>query len=194
VSAAPTSAPRDTKREILNLAEEMIQDRGFNGFSYQDIASRLGVKNAAIHYHFRSKSDLGAAVVERYRRRFRRWAEGLEAARLGPWPRLEAFFDIYRSFLPHARICPNGVLQAEFHAIPPEVQEATRALVADFHSWLVALLTEGRAAGAFDYKGDPADQAAVIGAAVQGAIQMARASSPELFEAVLVQLRRQLQS
>jgi TetR/AcrR family transcriptional regulator, transcriptional repressor for nem operon len=193
VNVDPSSGPRDTKREILNLAEELIQDRGFNGFSYQDIASRLGVKNAAIHYHFRSKADLGTAVVERYRRRFRRWSAGLDTARLGPWPRLEAFFDIYRSFVPHARVCPNGMLQAEFHSIPPEVQEATRGLVADFHAWLVALLTAGRAEGVFDFKGDPADQAAVIGAAVQGAIQMARASGPELFEAVLVQLRRQLQ-
>lgn len=200
MSAAPTAAApavrdpqRDTKRAILDLAERLIQERGFNGFSYQDIARQLGVKNAAVHYHFRSKSDLGVAVVERYQRRFRRWSDGLDAARLGAWPRLEAFFDIYRMFVRDARICPNGVLAAEFHTIPDEVQGATRLLVADFHAWLTRLLEQGREQGAFCFKGDAADQAAVIGAALQGGIQMARAAGPETFESVVAQLRRQLQ-
>jgi TetR/AcrR family transcriptional regulator, transcriptional repressor for nem operon len=191
--ALASNAPRDTKRAILDLAEGMIQERGFNGFSYQDIARALGVKNAAVHYHFRSKSDLGVAVVERYQRRFRRWSEGLDAARLGAWPRLEAFFDIYRSFVRNARVCPNGVLAAEFHTLPEEVREATRTLVAEFHAWLIRLLEQGRDQGAFQFKGEAADQAAVIGAALQGGIQMARAAGSDTFESVVAQLRRQLQ-
>jgi TetR/AcrR family transcriptional repressor of nem operon len=45
----------NTSRTILNLAESFLQDKGFNGFSYAYIASELGVKNAAIHYHFPTK-------------------------------------------------------------------------------------------------------------------------------------------
>ena len=41
-------------------------ERGFHAFSYQDISSALGVRNAAVHYHFRTKVLLVAAVVERY--------------------------------------------------------------------------------------------------------------------------------
>ncbi|MCB9111119.1 MAG: TetR/AcrR family transcriptional regulator [Anaerolineales bacterium] len=63
----------NSKRTILNLAESLLQDKGFNGFSYANIASELGVKNAAIHYHFPSKEDLGVAVIKRYRERFKLW-------------------------------------------------------------------------------------------------------------------------
>ena len=59
----------NSKRTILNLAEALLQDRGFNGFSYANIASELGVKNAAIHYHYPSKEDLGIPVMQRYRER-----------------------------------------------------------------------------------------------------------------------------
>ena len=33
----------NSKRTILNLAESMLQDKGFNGFSYAHIANELGV-------------------------------------------------------------------------------------------------------------------------------------------------------
>ena len=63
----------NSKRTILNLAESLLQDKGFNGFSYAHIASELGVKNAAIHYHFPSKEELGLSVMRRYRERFKLW-------------------------------------------------------------------------------------------------------------------------
>ena len=40
----------NTKRTIMNMAEALLQDKGFNGFSYANIASELGVKNAASAY------------------------------------------------------------------------------------------------------------------------------------------------
>jgi TetR/AcrR family transcriptional repressor of nem operon len=60
----------NTNRAISDLAESLLQDKGFNDFSYAHIASELGVKNAAIHYHYPTKEDLSCAVVQRYRDRF----------------------------------------------------------------------------------------------------------------------------
>lgn len=185
---------RDTKREILDAAEAMLQERGFNGFSYHHIAQRLGVKNAAVHYHFRSKNDLGVAVIERYRRRFERWAERLEAEKADPWTKLEAFFGIYLDLLKNGnRICPSGTLQAEYHTIPETLQESVRALVVDMQAWLTRLLAEGRDV-AFRFPGEPEDQALVLMATLQGALQIARASGSGRFEAALEQVRRQLRA
>jgi TetR/AcrR family transcriptional regulator, transcriptional repressor for nem operon len=188
-----TAVPRDTKREILDAAEAMIQERGYNAFSYQHIAEQLGVKNAAIHYHFRSKADLGVAVIERYRRRFARWAERLEAEERDPWRKLEAFFGIYLDFKMHGgRVCPSGVLQAEYHSISEEMQASASGLIIDLQRWLTRILAEGREQGVFQFPGEPADQALVVGATLQGALQIARAWGPERFDAALDQLRRQL--
>ena len=68
-----TTAPKqrsETAGQILDLAETLIQTRGYSAFSYQDIADSLGIRKASIHYHFPSKADLGVAVVDRYVARF----------------------------------------------------------------------------------------------------------------------------
>ena len=53
-----------TRDQIITLADDLIRTRGFNAFSYADIAGRLNVRNAAIHYYFPSKADLGISVVD----------------------------------------------------------------------------------------------------------------------------------
>ena len=59
-------APRGTtKRRILDLAENLLQRLGYNGFSYQHLSKELGIKNAAIHYHFPTKEELGVEIIER---------------------------------------------------------------------------------------------------------------------------------
>ena len=69
------NAQKDTKVEILDLAENLLRDRGFNGFSYANISSALKIKNAAVHYYFPGKADLGMAIIRRARERFAAWVQ-----------------------------------------------------------------------------------------------------------------------
>src|SRR6202050_5213821 len=65
-AAPPTAAAT----AILDVAEQLAQTRGYNGFSYADIASQLGVTKASLHYHFPSKAELGRALIDRYQTNF----------------------------------------------------------------------------------------------------------------------------
>src|SRR5438132_13659405 len=107
---------RDTREEILSCAEELWQRRGYNGFSYHHIAVQLGIRNAAIHYHFPSKESLGVALIQRYRERFRNWfrdANKIEDAR----EKLRSYFQLYVNYLEaECKVCPSGILGAEFQA------------------------------------------------------------------------------
>ena len=60
----------DTAERALDVAERLVQERGFNGVSYADVAAELGVTKAALHYHFASKAELGEALIDRYATRF----------------------------------------------------------------------------------------------------------------------------
>ena len=62
----------NTRDQIMDRAAELLMSRGFNGFSYRDISSHLGVKNAAVHYHFPAKTDLALALIDEYRKTLRR--------------------------------------------------------------------------------------------------------------------------
>ena len=62
-----TNSKRDA---ILDIAEAMIRNAGFNAFSTRDVANAVGIKSASVHYHFPTKADMGVAVTERYTSRF----------------------------------------------------------------------------------------------------------------------------
>jgi len=182
-----------TKRAILDLGESLLQDKGFNGFSYAHIASELGIKNAAVHYHFPTKEELGCAIVQRYRDRFQLWINNARVKDLPPSEKLDWFFDIYASMrADHGKVCIAGVLESEFNSLPDALRQQTESLTSELLSWLAGTLEEGREAGAFQFNGQPADKAALILSSLQGALQMARALGAEKFKAVIQQHKQDL--
>ncbi|EEE35581.1 transcriptional regulator, TetR family [Rhodobacteraceae bacterium KLH11] len=56
----------DTKTALLDVAEHTARARGFDGFSYADLAEAVGIRKASIHYHFPTKAALSAALMDRY--------------------------------------------------------------------------------------------------------------------------------
>lgn len=183
----------NTKRSIMDLAESFIQEKGFNGFSYAHIAKELDVKNAAIHYHFPSKEALVAAVIQRYRDRFKLWINNARVKDLSPQEKLDWFFNIYTSTrADNGKVCLAGSLETEFNSLPDSIREQTQALTRELLTWLQATLQEGREAGEFHFSGEPADKAAMILSSLQGGLQMARALGTNKFRAVVQQHRQDL--
>jgi len=183
----------NSKRTILNLAESLLQDKGFNGFSYAHIASELGVKNAAIHYHFPTKEDLSIAVLQRYRDRFKLWTNNARVKDLTYETKLDWFFSIYTDMrADKGKVCLVGSMEAEFNSIPEGLQTEVQTLHRELLAWLQSTLAEGREAGAFTFKGEPANKAAVILSTLQGALQMARALGTKKFRDVIAQIKLDL--
>ena len=69
--------PADTATQILDVAERLVQVRGFNGFSYADVATELTINKAALHYHFPVKQNWGKLSSSGTRpvslKRWRQW-------------------------------------------------------------------------------------------------------------------------
>lgn len=185
-------AGADTREQILKLASDMLQERGYHAFSFGHIAERLDVKPAAIHYHFPTKSDLGLALVERYRARYRKWMDDADAQKLPSWAKLEGYIHIMARHAEGTKACPAGALQAEFAAIPEELQDAVRKMVKEIHRWLARVLDEGRADKSFKFVGAPEDKAILVMSTLQGALQTARALGKDKFHAAVRQLRLEL--
>ena len=175
------------------MAEALLQNKGFNGFSYADIATELGVKNAAIHYHFPTKEALGIAVVKRYRDRFQLWINNARIRDLSPEKKLNWFFSIYTNMrADKGKVCLVGSMEAEFNSIPSGLQAEVEALHKELLAWLQATLKEGREAGVFHFNGEAANKAALILSSLQGALQMARALGTSKFHAVVQQHKQDL--
>ena len=51
--------------EILDVAEQLIRTRGYEGMSVQDVQDELAVSRGAIYHYFRSKEAILEAVIDR---------------------------------------------------------------------------------------------------------------------------------
>lgn len=60
-----TEEPADTKQRILDAAEQLFVERGFDAASMRSITAKAGVNLAAVNYHFGSKESLVGAVMDR---------------------------------------------------------------------------------------------------------------------------------
>src|SRR5580658_2914910 len=76
---------------ILDVAEQLVQTRGYNGFSYADVAAQLGVTKASLHYHFPSKAQLGSALIDRYQIVFGEALEAIDARAAEPSKKLRLY-------------------------------------------------------------------------------------------------------
>ena len=183
---------RDTHEEILNTAEELWQRRGYNGFSYHHIAIQLGIRNAAIHYHFPAKENLGVALIQRYRARFADWFVQVRKTE-SAWERLQSYLQLYVEYLnAECRVCPSGILGAEFQAIPEEMREEAKLLMGEIYDWLIETLELGRKQGTLTFVGKSEDKAVQLGASLQGGLQIARVAGAERLQQLLSQIRLEL--
>ncbi len=183
----------DTRTAILDLAEAMLLDRGFNAFSYANIASALNVKNAAVHYHFPTKTELGVAIIRRTRERFARWTQSPKTIAKSPAEKLEIFFRQYLMFLEAGQqVCLGGALETDFKTLPPDMQAETKKFAAEFLAWMEGVLEEGREKEIFSFPGEARDQAILVLSSLQGALQMTRAAGPSCLHLAMAQIRRLL--
>ena len=61
--------PRDgtaTRNKIMDVAQDMVLDVGLAGTSVEKVIDRAGVTKGTFFYHFKTKHDLAAALIERY--------------------------------------------------------------------------------------------------------------------------------
>jgi TetR/AcrR family transcriptional regulator, transcriptional repressor for nem operon len=168
---------RDTRRELLDLADTLVRTRGYNGFSYRDLAEQIGIKTASIHYHFPTKGDLGEALIENEREVFARNLAQLDAAEKDPRRRLERFIQLFQATTIGCdnRMCLGAMLAVEQETLPDAVGQAVRRLFAANEDWLAKLLEEGRKKRQFRFKGSADAAARFLFSSLEGALLTARA-------------------
>ncbi len=166
------------------MAELLVQSRGFNAFSYADVAAELGVTKASLHYHFPGKAELGEALIARYASRFADALRQIDAEGQDVPAKLAAYAALYASVLTEQRMCLCGMMAADYATLPPAMRTAVVRFFDENESWLEGVLEQGVAEGALRYQGSARDEAQLIISALEGAMLVARPyGDPERFHA-----------
>jgi TetR/AcrR family transcriptional repressor of nem operon len=166
--------PSRTREEILDVAERLVQTRGFNGFSYAHVADELGMTKASVHYHFPAKSELGSNLIRRYRGRFLDGLAEIDRTARKPMEKLRRYAGVYADALGDDRMCLCGMLAAEHSTLPEPMQKELRHFFSENERWLGDVLEKGRRAGELQFSGRPAEVAGLVVSALEGAMMLAR--------------------
>jgi len=166
--------PTAAATAILDVAERLAQTRGYNGFSYADIAAQLGVTKASLHYHFPSKAELGRALIERYHAVFGAELQAIDQQTKEPGEKLKRYAGLYDSVLSNERMCLCGMLAAEYATLPAAMQQGLTLFFDANERWLTAVLEDGVRGGAFLFKEPANERARVLLSALEGAMLVAR--------------------
>jgi TetR/AcrR family transcriptional repressor of nem operon len=163
-----------TASRALDVAEALVQKRGFNDFSYADVAAELRITTASLHYHFPSKSELGVALIKRYSERFASALAKIDEQQSDAPTRLNAFAELYEEVFRRGRMCLCGMLASDFETLSDEMRREVRKFFEDTEAWLAAVLEAGRKDGTLHFVGAPADVAGLIVAGLEGAMLVSR--------------------
>src|SRR3954447_8019275 len=186
-------AQPDTAERALDVAERLVQVRGFNGVSYADIAGELGVTKAALHYHFSGKGELGEALINRYTTRFVAALHEIDARPLDAPAKISAYAAIYLAVLRRQRMCLCGMLAAEYQTLPAPMQRAIVRFFDINETWLERVFDDGRRAGTLRPRGSARAAAQVVIGTLEGAMLVARLhDDPTRLEVAMDQLLAEL--
>jgi TetR/AcrR family transcriptional regulator, transcriptional repressor for nem operon len=162
-----------TRVQLMDLAQSMIQQRGFNAFSFRDLAAAAGIKSASVHHHFSTKQALGLDLVRRYTADL---VSELDRITSSPGAtaraRLRAFMALFEDTAAAGdRLCLAGMLASDVETLGEPLQEEVRAFFRTAERWLAEQI------GAAGPRRSPKQRAALAGivlSTLQGALLSAR--------------------
>lgn len=151
---------KDTRSEIIRIADGLIRLKGYNAFSYADISKELNIKNAAIHYYFPSKSDLGEEVIKNaismFEEQVVKWKD------LDYREQYQKFVQMYTQTDADHLSSLVGALASSFHTLSENMQSELKRYIQMKNKWLTDLLTTGKEKGIFNFNEIPQIEAYLI--------------------------------
>ncbi|WP_240159111.1 MULTISPECIES: TetR/AcrR family transcriptional regulator [Burkholderiaceae] len=176
-----------TANRIMAAARQLIMRRGYNGFSYADIAEAIGIRKASIHHHFPVKTDLVIAVLNEWQEAFDADVALLQESGADAMAQLRAYIGHWERCIADdtAPFCVAGMLGAERPSLPEEVAQVVTAFFDNLTVWLEQVLESGVKSDLIKLGSSFQTEAAMLVSLVYGAMLAARAyGNVELFKDV----------
>lgn len=181
---------KNTATQILDVAQEMVRNRGYSAFSYADISKQVGIRKASIHYHFPAKDELVQKLVKRYREDMMRACDRIAQSNSSPDQQMVQFAHLYRHGLEAKQICLCAMLAADYEILPQPIRDEIQTFFHETEAWLTNLLQQGCDTQHWICQSSVEHEAKGLIALLQGAQLLARSAtdSTATFEQVVYPL------
>lgn len=186
------------KEQILEVATRLVAVRGYHRTALDDVLRESGAGKGNFYHYFRSKEDLGYAILDRLLERFetRTLTPIFGDSERPPLAQVEAFLDQILA-TQRARNCVGGCPLGNLATELADVHEGFRQRIADgFERWrecLGAALARAQAAGTLTPDVEPDALARFLVAGMEGAILLTKVQKDiRVMEHCVAELRRHL--
>ena len=127
-----------TREHIVEVADALFYQRGFDRTSFADIAEQVEISRGNFYYHFKSKDDILAAVIERRAAGTQAMLDAWAGKYDQPLDRLRSFAQMLITNRKDIQRygCPVGSLCTELAKLDHPAQGAAGMILGQFRSWL----------------------------------------------------------
>mgnify|MGYP000105381164 CR=1 FL=1 len=160
----------DTRDALLDSAEMSCRRRGFDGFSYADMAKDVNIRKASIHHHFPLKADLALALLDRYSRNFFSALDQISVSKGDAGDKLVRYVALYRQALNGGQsVCLCVALSAGRASLTDEVVIKLNSFHDESIKWLAQLFETAAKDRSINHVIDCTSEAAATLAIMEGA-------------------------
>lgn len=128
----------ETREQIVDAADRLFYERGFEATSFADIAKDVGLSRGNFYYHFKTKDEILAAVIARRMASTRAMLEAWEQDATSPGERIRSFVHVLLAnrtkIMAHG--CPVGTLCNELAKLDHLAKDDAVRLFSLFRDWL----------------------------------------------------------
>ena len=179
-----------TREQIIEIADQLIREKGYNAFSFSDISLAVGIKKASIHYYFNQKSDLGIAVIEKHIAQVNKLIARYKNK--GPLKNLDVFINVYCEAKKEDKICIVGSVATDFNTVDEKMKVHLKLFTDIVIKWVEGFLQEGRTSGVFFFEGAARVKALMVITNLLAVVQLSRVTGMQDFKLVIKQIREDL--
>ena len=163
------------REKLLDVAEQLVQDRGLNAVSFQNLADAVGLSKPSVFHHFANKGALAEALLERCRTHYGAEYDAIVSDDANAVDKLNRIAALYADGVESGQLCLLGVLGHGVATLPAEVQQDLRLKIAGAVDRFSRVFEQGRREKSLRFEGTPEAAAAAFLGMLQGLQVLARA-------------------
>ncbi len=193
-----TKTPNATREHILHAASRLMTLKGYHSTSLDDVLRASGVGKGNFYYYFKSKEELGYAMLDRIILGFveRTLEPCFSDGTVAPLDRVRCFFDRVLEAQRQRNCvggCPMGNLASELSDVHEGFRQRLAEIFTRWRARLTDALAEAQAQESLGPECDPAVLAYFLVAGLEGAILLTKVTKDiQIMEACVGELKAHL--
>ncbi|VAW60857.1 Transcriptional regulator, AcrR family [hydrothermal vent metagenome] len=134
---------RKTRDHIVNAADQLFYQQGYEHTSFSDIANKVQISRGNFYYHFKTKDEILDAVISTRRENTQKMLAQWEAENKRPEDRIRSFIHILIANQSKIKRygCPVGTMSSELSKLNHASQSEVNRLFTLFRTWLCKQFT-----------------------------------------------------